>query len=104
MQCVLPTGRRVDRLSRIGSHARIEHRHSYRPAMQAAFFVLGLLPPPASRPNVFARLDGAGARRAADAREPRGMERIGRHIVAPDIAPDVVFTPVSERIELGEPV
>jgi hypothetical protein len=32
--------------------------------MQPAFPVFGIFPPPAARTNVFARLDGAGARLA----------------------------------------
>ena len=36
------------------------------PSMQPAFPVFGIFPPPAARANVLARLDGAGARLAAD--------------------------------------
>src|SRR5258706_12474623 len=97
-------GGRVDGRSRRGSEALFAHRDGNRPAMQPALLVLGLLPPPAPRANVLARLDSARAGRAADARVAEGVQCVRRHVVAPDVAPDLVLAPVGHRIELGEAV
>src|SRR2546427_577247 len=96
--------RRVDGRSRRGSDPLFAPRDGNRPAVQAALLVLGSLPPPAPRANVLAQLDRPRARRAADARVPEGVQCVRRHLVAPDVAPDVVLAPVGHWIELGEAV
>src|SRR6266496_3831225 len=90
MRSVFPQGW-ADVRSRRGSDALFAHGDRNRPAVQPALLVLGSLPPPAPGANVLAGLDRARARRAADARVPEGVQRVRGHVVAPDVAPDLLF-------------
>src|SRR5439155_9645214 len=70
-------------------------------------FVGVLLPPPASGALALTRLDGAGARVAADARVSGRIERMARDIVIADVLIDLLAGPIGEGTDLdrgGVPV
>src|SRR5205823_9077822 len=68
--------RETRRQSCLTYHGLDAHGNAQRPTMDAALLVLRLLPPPTTRANIFARLDGARARRAADAGIAAVVQRI----------------------------
>src|ERR1700722_8726056 len=74
------------------------------PGVQAAFALLGLLPPPATGTVVLARQDGPGARRAADAGITLVVQAVERQIARPDVRPDLLLGPVQQRTQLVQPV
>src|SRR5690242_18147968 len=76
----------------------------YAVRMEAALVEFGVFPPPAARADVFARRDGTGAGRAADAGVPLGMECIHRHIMSAEVIPDILLRPIGEGIEFLQPV
>src|SRR5581483_1560889 len=71
--------------------------------MQAALFVLGRLPPPSARALIFTGLNGARARRAADARVSERVQLVLRQVVDVDVLRELFVAPLEERIELDEP-
>ena len=72
--------------------------------MQPAFPVFGIFPPPAARANVFARLNCAGARLAADWREALVVQFVVRHAVLLHIGFNIVFGPVNQRVKFDKAV
>src|ERR1035441_5241167 len=68
--------------------------------MQPAFSLAQ--PGPAPCPGIFARLDGARAVRATDARIIPIMERVVRHAVLVEVAPNLLRSPVGNRIHLHQ--
>src|SRR5260370_28185883 len=68
--------------------------------MNAALFSGVLFPPPASSACVFTRLNRPRARSTADARVTRGVERMHRHVVLPDIITHLRGSPIGQRIQL----
>src|SRR5258706_15483999 len=72
--------------------------------VDAAFFLLVLLPPPAARASGFARLDRAGARCAADARVALVVQLAVGHVVRAYVVPDFLLGPLDERVELDQVV
>jgi hypothetical protein len=67
--------------------------------MEAAFFLIRLLPPPSAGADVFAGLYRAGAGLAADGGIASVMQRVVWYSVATDVVPDIVFRPIREWIE-----
>ena len=67
--------------------------------MEAALFLIGLLPPPAAGADVFTGLYRAGAGLAANGGIATIMECVVRHSVATEVMPDIIFRPIGERIE-----
>src|SRR5699024_5854131 len=61
-----------------------------------------VLPPPASGAVVLARLDGPGARGAAEAGVALAVERVDRYPVVLDVGLDLVPLPVGERVDLHD--
>src|ERR1035437_6340348 len=73
--------------------------------METAFAGAFLLPPPPARPGIVAWRDRTGARRAADRRIARVVQRVVRDSLGVDVRPDVVAAPVGKRHSLpDEPV
>src|SRR4026208_1977914 len=73
-------------------------RSNFMP-VRPAFFFLGLFPPPAPRARILAGGHRPRAGCAADRRIALFMQRVGGYVEIGDIAPDVGFAPVRERIE-----
>jgi len=69
--------------------------------MQATLLGRLVFPPPAPRAELFAQTDGAGTRRAADAREELVMQRVVVHLVLGDVMPHVAPSPSGQGVELG---
>src|SRR5579862_9498336 len=70
--------------------------------VQAAFFFLRLLPPPAPCPLRLARHDRAGARRAADRQKAALMQRIAWHVVIAHEFARAFTRPIEQRIDLDQ--
>src|SRR5450631_1407260 len=68
--------------------------------VQAAFTRFGALPPPAPRARILARVYGACARCAANARKATIVQAVMRQSLAVDVIPDVFFRPVQQRTYL----
>ncbi len=73
-----------------------------RVRMQAAFGFTVLLPPPAPRAFRLARLNGAGAGRAANGEKSAVVQRVDRHIVFAREANRVGAGPVVQRVEFDQ--
>ena len=61
-------------------------------------------PPPAARAGVFAGGDGGGAGDAADRRVALRFERVAGQLVIIEIAVEIGFARVGERIDLQPPL
>src|SRR5690606_11449414 len=72
--------------------------------LQAAFARLGILPPPAARARICARLHCPGARRAADAGIAFVVQGVLRKVTSLDIRPHVGFGPFQHGADLPQPV
>ena len=70
--------------------------------MQAAFFMVGVFPPPASGADIFPLFNGTCAGGTADARIVLFMERIDGNLVLLDIIFNLFKRPVSNRINLDQ--
>src|SRR5262245_20681513 len=84
-----------------GSAARLHHQGYDAAAwLQPALTRLRVLPPPAARARIGARLHRTRARRAADAGEAVVVQLVRRQIAALDVGPDSVLGPFQERSHL----
>src|SRR5207344_3399578 len=70
--------------------------------VQPALLGLGVLPPPAARPQVLAGSGWARARGATDAAEAAVVQRVVEHVAAAQITTDLAFAPFGQRIELPQ--
>ncbi len=70
--------------------------------MQAAFFVVGVFPPPTARPDILSLFDRPGAGGAADARIILFVERVDRNFVLFDIILNLVQRPVGNRVDFNQ--
>jgi len=61
-----------------------------------------VFPPPAARTYIFAGLNGACARLAADGRVALGVKRVDRNFVGRDVAFEIGQGPVGDRVQLDE--
>src|SRR5260370_1517404 len=84
------------------TEARTRCSISAPPPVQAAFLVLGRLPPPTAGAHVLAGRDGARAGRAADGAITLRVQRILGHLPLARILPDLRLAPVRERAQLEE--
>lgn len=71
-------------------------------AVQAALFVLRILPPPATGSGVFAFGDSPGTWGAADGGVPLRVQPVHRKAVLLRVVPDLRFGPVGQGIDLDE--
>ncbi len=70
--------------------------------MEAAFFVVGVFPPPAARADILALFNGACAGGATDTRIVLFVERIGGNFVLLNIILDLFQSPIGDRIDLDQ--
>ena len=70
--------------------------------MEAAFFVVGIFPPPTARPDILALFDGTRAGGTADARIVLLVERIDGNFVLLNVFLDLFQGPVGKRIDLDQ--
>src|SRR5579864_4512608 len=78
-------------------------RSNFMP-VQTAFLFLDVFPPPAAGARVLAGDHGPRAGRAADGAVTLVVERVVRHVEEADVAPDVLFAPLGQRIEFRHAV
>ena len=72
--------------------------------MQSALSMVRRFPPPSASSDVFAWLDGTGARLATDTGVALVLEFVVRHVVLLHVLLHVFLAPVDERIHLDEVV
>ena len=70
--------------------------------VKSAFFAVFVFPPPASRANVFARLDSARARLTPDGWEALRMQRVDRNVIGGDVVFELREAPVGDRVHFDK--
>jgi len=71
-------------------------------AVDAAFFVFGVFPPPAARPDIFSLFDGPGAGGTADARVILFVKRVDGNLVLFDIVLNLFQRPIRQGVDLDQ--
>src|SRR3989338_9991678 len=72
------------------------------PDVEAALFLVRPLPPPPPGAEILARLDGAGARCAADGRIALIVEDVVRNLVLFDVIHRLLPAPVGQGVDLDD--
>src|SRR5580658_2712724 len=80
------------------------HAGRPRPGMQAAFALLGLLPPPAAGTMILAGHDGPGAGGAADAGITLLVKAVEGQLARAYVGPDLVLGPIQQRADFLQAV
>src|SRR5262249_36820359 len=75
---------------------------AFNHTVHTALFGRTGFPPPAAGAGIFARSGGPGAGRTTNARIASVVKRVVRHVVGPDIVPDLLFAPVGEWINFDQ--
>src|SRR5262245_25407800 len=95
---------------RLGAEVRgAENRRSltleattFNHTVHTALFGRTGFPPPAAGAEILARSGGPGAGRTTNARIASVVKWVVRHVVGPDIVPDLLFAPVGEWIHFDQ--